>query len=195
MRYLLLFALVVGCGVDAQTFGAGGYGGEKVRGTIDAGVGGAVGGAGGASGMGGSLAAAGGSSAGTGGATLVCASGRFWADADSNDGTHRPGSACAGCHSTFTLSGTVYATPDALTNCFGVDGTDRLSLQLMDAAHIGRGLKVNSAGNFWTTAPIVFPVTVGVSGPNGGVYMQGVAAHGDCNGCHTAAAGRVLPPA
>jgi len=208
MRLVLLLVLVVGCGdADVQPFGGGGY---LVRGTGgaagvsgSAGVGGAAGvpGTGGVPATGGDAGTAGtpgsGGVLGTGGASApVCASGKYWSDGDPNDGMHRPGSVCGSCHSTFTLSGTVYAKPNEPMGCFGVDGpANRNFIQVTMTNHNGGSVRVNAAGNFWTTDPIVFPVTVGVSWTNGGIYMKATVSRGDCNTCHAPAdAGRILPP-
>ncbi len=203
MRYLMLLVLVVGCGgADAQPFGGGGYlvrasggaGGTAAGGMGGAGTGGALA-QGGAIGTGGVTATGG--APGTGGApSLVCASGKAWVEGDPNDGMHRPGSVCGSCHSTFTMSGTVYAKPNEPTGCFGVDGpASRNFIQMTMTNHNGGSIRVNAAGNFWTTDPIVFPVTVGVSWTDGGIYMKATVSRGDCNTCHAPTdAGRILPP-
>ncbi len=111
---------------------------------------------------------------------------------------HRPGSVCATCHPTFTLSGTVYTTPNEPTGCYGtgvdaVDGVYKLSIQIAQANKTYTTAKINSAGNFWTTYPIAFPIEIGVAGANGDRYMQAKAVDGNCNTCH-AAGTRILPP-
>lgn len=197
MRYLMLFVLVVGCDGrgDVQPFGGGGQLVRGVGGAGGAAGGPGVGGMGGTLGMGGTDATGG--VPGTGGAPPpACASGKYWSEDSTDDGMHRPGSVCSTCHSTFTLSGTVYAKPNELTNCLGVDGpANRNFIQVTMTNHNGGSIRVNAAGNFWTTDPIIFPITVGVSGADGGVYMKATVARGDCNTCHgSTETGRILPP-
>lgn len=103
--------------------------------------------------------------------------------ATSDDGHHFEGMACLGCHTgstapEFTLGGTLYADPD------GTTALDGLNISLVDDS--GAQIDLISAlnGNFYSTDPIVFPVTAFVSACPDVVPMPILLAVGDCNSCH-----------
>jgi hypothetical protein len=102
-------------------------------------------------------------------------------------GHHNPGQSClaSGCHRggggpTFTVAGTLYATPRGDRPMPGstivvVDG-DGHRLLLPTAAN----------GNFWTSEPVVFPLLVKASQCPADNPMISLSQIGDCNagGCH-----------
>jgi hypothetical protein len=107
------------------------------------------------------------------------------------DGHHNAGTACLACHDgntapKFTAGGTVY---DKLTGGKGIAG---VTVELIDA----KGTKVSvvsasqgAAGNFYTTAALVFPVTVRATQcPADRPMITKLAGptDGDCarSGCH-----------
>jgi hypothetical protein len=112
-----------------------------------------------------------------------------------------PGQNCLQCHveggaasfHTFSVSGTVYATPDA-----GVDdGVQGVEILVTDSKGTKLTLVSNSAGNFYTAEELVPPLEVaaqwghtridmGESPPSGQAGHPPVRA--PCNLCHT------LPP-
>jgi hypothetical protein len=109
-------------------------------------------------------------------------------------GNHHPGEDCQGsCHNHgFTLGGTLFAA-DATTPIAGA------TITVVD--HAGKTLDVVSQtnGNFYTSQPIVFPLTVAASEcPSVASMITQVTATMDgCNkgGCHvTGAQGRIHLP-
>jgi hypothetical protein len=107
------------------------------------------------------------------------------------DGHHNAGTACLTCHDgntapRFTAGGTVY---DKLSGGKGIAG---VTVELIDA----KGTKVQvvsasqgAAGNFYTTAALVFPVTVRATqcpADRPMVAKLAAPADGDCarSGCH-----------
>jgi hypothetical protein len=124
--------------------------------------------------------------------------GPIWADAPLGDGGmvdckprvspaptnghHFPGQDCqGGCHAHgFTLSGSVYTSPNNNTSYSGATVTIRMAnnqtLELVAATN----------GNFYTSQPIAYPVTVRVSSCPYGTPMVATVTSGACNaaGCH-----------
>jgi hypothetical protein len=101
-------------------------------------------------------------------------------------GEHHPGRDCMLCHAaggdgpTFTLGGTLYA------DVAGTAPLDGAAVHVLAAD--GQEIVMETAlnGNFWTTAPLAFPVTTWASAcPDVRPMVTPVAA-GGCNaaGCH-----------
>lgn len=102
-----------------------------------------------------------------------------------DDGHHNQGTACLGCHNgataiEFTLAGTLYADPDGTTPVTG----------LVVTALDNTGAEVTAVtaanGNFYTSDPVTFPVTLFASACPDVVPMPIISALGDCNSCHVA---------
>lgn len=104
--------------------------------------------------------------------------------------TMLPGSNCISCHdgsgeaSRFTAAGTVYARGDAAAN----EGLAGATVTLVGS---GGGqtvtLTTNSAGNFFTGAPLTPPIAVTVALGADTAGMAG--ATGDCAACHDVGTG------
>jgi cytochrome c551/c552 len=137
----------------------------------------------------------------------VCSSGVTWTQGTEGSKAMLPGQACIACHETkgptYTLAGTVYPTAHEPDNCYGSVGPlDGAFVEVVDANAETTQVSIRDGGNFYTDAPLQFPVQVAVVTANGVNPMAGPveAADGDCNTCHTqdgidGAPGRVvLPP-
>jgi hypothetical protein len=112
-------------------------------------------------------------------ATVIVLAAAACGGEDEDEGaTMRPGEDCTSCHQSFTLAGTVYAA-DTLQGAAGVD------LTVADDAGVVRYYTSNSAGNFYTTDPMVFPVDIWMTRGAGTVSMPN-AVTGGCNACHDA---------
>jgi len=143
----------------------------------------------------------------------VCTTARFWAEGSVADEHMRPGAACLSCHQreggpNLTIAGTLYTRRDEAVLCQGIDGTADTGRSMHLEIHDGSGavivVPVNKAGNFFTNAPVHFPIgDVGVfegttrlnPASVGGVRVHEIVADGgapcgDCNGCHSP---RVVP--
>lgn len=104
--------------------------------------------------------------------------------------TMLPGSNCISCHdgsgeaSRFTAAGTVYARGDAAAN----EGLAGATVTLVGS---GGGqtvaLMTNSAGNFFTAAPLTPPISVTVA--LGGNVATMLGATGECAACHDVGTG------
>lgn len=115
-----------------------------------------------------------------------------------------PGDTCIGCHAQaggeaplFTAAGTVYPTLHEPVDCNGIAGG--ASVVITDANLATYTLTVNSAGNFYTNAPLVFPITAKVVANGHESAMAAAQPMADCNGCHTqdgtnGAPGRIAVP-
>ncbi len=115
-------------------------------------------------------------------------------------GRHNAGTSCQNCHGSgvggapiFTLGGTLYGTPN------GVGAIAGATVVVTDAN--GQVQKLTSAtnGNFWSIAPMAYPIQVSASNcPDTKPMLGAVSAQGDCNsvGCHAqnAPSGRVHLP-
>ena len=134
----------------------------------------------------------------------MCSSDTYWTQGDRESALMHPGGACIDCHARgegprFTVAGTVYPTAHEPLDCDGVGGGNDVHIQITDAAGTTLTMTVNAAGNFYSTAAIVFPfhakvVTLGQERAMGVAQMTG-----DCNGCHTetgqnGAPGRIMLP-
>jgi hypothetical protein len=119
---------------------------------------------------------------------------------------HRPGQPCLLCHDgaigdpqRFTVAGTVYETPGALSPAVGA------TVALLDANAVAPfTLFTNNAGNFYATPSQynpTFPIRVTVTGPNGQMALMQtliegngqVAPNGSCASCHFGPSGRNSP--
>jgi hypothetical protein len=109
-----------------------------------------------------------------------------------------PGSNCIDCHveggaasfHAFSVSGTVYASPDAGVN----DGVQGVEILVNDSVGHALTLISNSAGNFYTAEELTPPITVaaqwgGTRMNMGEIPPSGQAGHAParapCNFCHT----------
>jgi hypothetical protein len=125
-------------------------------------------------------------------------------DAKDNQATgeHNPGLDCqaGNCHGPasqnpaapqWTISGTLYAAPTGATIVkYGI-------VSIVDADGVKIDLVTAQNGNFYTSAPLKFPVRVYASKCPAIKEMSGSVLQGSCNACHTAASatGQVsLPP-
>jgi hypothetical protein len=100
-----------------------------------------------------------------------------------DDGHHNEGVACLGCHNgvaalAFTAGGTLYADPGGTTPLTGF----KVSIIDADETPIDAFSALN--GNFYATAPIVFPAVAFVSACPDVVPMPIQLTVGDCNSCH-----------
>ena len=92
---------------------------------------------------------------------------------DEGSATMRPGENCLGCHS-FTAAGTVFASPSSSTGVAGATVTLGSVV-----------LTTNSAGNFFTSAALGFPLTATIA-TTGSTQSHAHSAGqtGACNTCH-----------
>jgi len=120
--------------------------------------------------------------------------------ASGDTGAHRAGEACrTGCHTpttngpAFTVAGTLY------TDAAGSAPIDGATIHVIDGNGTELALVTKQNGNFWTNAPVVFPLTVFASRcPNSADKVGPVTAAedgGNCNqsGCHSAGSRIHLP--
>ena len=98
------------------------------------------------------------------------------------DGHHNTGRDCFdSCHNHgFTLAGTVYTSP---TNNTGYAGA---TITIKDSQNRTLDVVVQADGNFYTSAPIAFPVIVMASSCPYSAKMTATVANGRCNqaACH-----------
>jgi hypothetical protein len=95
-----------------------------------------------------------------------------------------PGQDCLSCHSggenSFTAAGTIFAKPDDPTSA-GVSGA---TVILTDATGAQMTLTTNSAGNFFTSRPLTFPLTAEVHHGSQVATMLKKIPSGGCAACH-----------
>ncbi len=97
-----------------------------------------------------------------------------------------PGDDCNGCHRAggsaraFTVSGTVFSRADAVFSA-GLDATD---VVITDADGRQLDLPSNAAGNFYTDAPLRFPIAAEVWRGNSVRHMEPRVETGACSSCH-----------
>jgi cytochrome c553 len=138
-------------------------------------------------------------------AAMGCSSKVYWTQGQNS--MMAPGQPCIACHKRsgegplYTIAGTVYPTGHEPDNCNGISGTENdVKVIVTGANGAVLTLTANSAGNFYTTAPVAMPYKVKVVDGNGMERsMFTTATDGDCNSCHTqngtnAAPGRVTLP-
>ena len=114
-----------------------------------------------------------------------------------------PGANCLNCHTagsgageegevpSFSLAGTVFA------DASGTEGLEGATVHVTDAEGTLVTMMSNAAGNFYTTDPIVLPVTATVEIDGGVAEMTSYADAGGCNSCHTCegvAGGKLVGP-
>jgi len=110
---------------------------------------------------------------------VACGDAETTACGDPGGSTMCPGSDCLSCHG-FRAAGTVFAAD-------GVTTVDGASVALTDKNGATVNRTTNSAGNFYTSSALAFPlqrVTITKGGAT--AQMLDVGA-GGCNGCHDAA--------
>ncbi len=175
MRHLVLAVIVI-AGCTGEVTPGGGSSGDT---SLDAGSSGGGGG-------GGNLDAGMGDAAGFACRNQVASVG---------SGHHNPGQDCQGsCHNHgFTLGGTLFAAANSTTPLSGA------TITVTDAAGKSFDIVSQANGNFYTSQPIKFPVTVTASEcPSVAPMVAQVTATMDgCNqsGCHvTGAQGRIHLP-
>lgn len=100
-----------------------------------------------------------------------------------------PGRVCQECHrpggqarDAWTASGTIYEERGASCNGGGVADA-RVELIGMDGK-VQVSMQTNSAGNFYTAQPLVFPVRVRVSKGDRAEEMLGTVGVASCAACH-----------
>ena len=101
-------------------------------------------------------------------------------------GEHNPGTACQNCHTEggdepiFTASGTLYKTKD------GAEASPGGVIILLDSNGDEIILTGSLNGNFWTQAPIAFPLINSTANCGQDNQMLDESNTGDCNSCHGA---------
>jgi hypothetical protein len=100
---------------------------------------------------------------------------------DPGGSTMCPGSNCLECHG-FKVAGTVFTSTTSTTPVSGATVT------ISPATGADVVLTSNSAGNFYTSASLAFPLTVIVSKGTATASMGSTVPAGDggCNQCHDA---------
>jgi hypothetical protein len=108
--------------------------------------------------------------------------------ASPGSGHHYPGLDCATCHAglgflglDWTVSGTLFTAPGGGAPVAGA------TIVVVDRNQQTLELTTYSNGNFYTKAPVAFPVTVQASACPSTVRMTASASPGSCNknGCHS----------
>lgn len=95
---------------------------------------------------------------------------------DGASSTMCPGHDCLACHA-FKAAGTVYAA----------DGTTPVSgatVTILDKNGVTKSLTTNSAGNFYTSNTLAFPLQRVTLGKGGDSALMTDVVGGGCNGCH-----------
>jgi hypothetical protein len=129
---------------------------------------------------------------------LVCTSGKTWTGGDDGSPRMHPGRACITCHRSsdeddaprLQIGGTVYPTGHEPNDC---NGATSAAVEVTDAGGRVTTLPVNAAGNFFTSAPITFPIHVAVVANGKRRMMSGSPPTGDCNSCHTQDGANMAP--
>jgi len=138
---------------------------------------------------------------------VVCTSGTTWAGGRNHGSpVMNPGLPCIACHANnrgddaaptdddgapqFAIAGTVYPTGHEPNRC---NGSPTGSVEVTDASGRVTTLAANSAGNFFTTSKIVFPIHVAVIANSKRRAMVSSPPVGDCNSCHTQAGANGAP--
>jgi hypothetical protein len=122
-------------------------------------------------------------------APTVCTSGQTWTRGNRGSSAMHPGMACINCHQSsdgpsLAIAGTVYPTVHEPDDCDGVTG-GAVHVVITDATGQTFQLNVNSAGNFYSSAPIAMPFHAKVVSASGERAMTAAQTTGDCNSCHT----------
>lgn len=117
----------------------------------------------------------------------------LWGCGDS--ATMRPGEDCLSCHASgdhaFTLAGTVFGDAAAAASA----GLGDVTITITDKNGAKVTMTSNSAGNFYTSQALAFPVAVAVR-RGSAVSEMSSASSGACNDCHkgSGSPGRVYVP-
>lgn len=106
--------------------------------------------------------------------------------ASPGNGHHHPGADCMSCHDglsankRWTVAGTLYTT---VTGGTAISGA---SIDIVDAANKKIVLATTDNGNFYTTQPVTFPLTLRASKCPNDAKMNLAATTGSCNAnsCH-----------
>lgn len=128
----------------------------------------------------------------------VCTSGEMWTRGDRGSQLMHPGLACIACHTrqddddapSFRVAGTAYPTGHEPNNC---NGATEATVEVTDANGVVYLLETNAAGNFFSTARIVFPIRVAVLANGKRRAMSASPPTGDCNSCHTQDGANMAP--
>lgn len=138
----------------------------------------------------------------------TCTSNKTWKGGDKESPLMHPGVACIACHTEkhgprFAFAGTVFPTAHEPNDCNGSSqsssGTGAV-VEVTDANGTVYTMKVNSVGNFYSTAKnVAMPYTAVVRVGDSIREMKTPAETGDCNSCHTQdgkndAPGRIVLP-
>ncbi len=145
----------------------------------------------------------------------TCTSNKYW-QKNNTDGKElmQPGLPCNDCHKKsgsaidplpiFAAAGTVYPTGHEPDLCYGIDNAppSNVVVHITGADGVDHIAAVNATGNFVYDGPLKLPYTAKVVSPKGERVMSEPQKDGDCNLCHTdaaggngtAAAGRVVIP-
>lgn len=133
----------------------------------------------------------------------ICPSGKRWVGGQLGSEEMRPGDDCVGCHRDnagppLLIGGTVYASRESDTNCFGLPGVE-VSVATAD----GRVFEMttNRAGNFFVFGPetdLEVPLaqlrtSVSYTLPDGRAIVRTMVnrpSYGGCSGCHSSEAVR-----
>ncbi len=106
--------------------------------------------------------------------------------------TMLPGRACLNCHTQggqagdadvrWTAAGTVFGSINAACNTGGIPG---VTVDILDAAGKTQiSLTTNAAGNFFTLAPLTFPLRARLSKNGKTQEMAELQVTGNCHSCH-----------
>ncbi len=122
---------------------------------------------------------------------LVCLPG--CGEGGAKDATMSPGQDClaSGCHTDFSLGGTVYASPNAPLD----QGLEGVTVTILDSAQKTLTLTSNRTGNFYSKEPVAWPADVTLTlGAREG--FMAAASSGACSSsaCHTRNRGLVYLP-
>lgn len=103
----------------------------------------------------------------------------------------RPGENCMTCHGPtptggergprFYAAGTVFGAPGADVNS-GVEG---ITVTITDANAKKVTMTTNAAGNFYTSAPLTYPIAAEITKGGTTIKMSQTVPDGGCASCHT----------
>lgn len=143
----------------------------------------------------------------------VCTSMKTWTLGtdlpDAQQPLMEPGKACNSCHkqqfaTVFAAAGTVYPTGHEPDECLGVSGSAMpdVVVHIVGSDGVDHPLSPNASGNFILYGSLALPYTAKVVSSKGERVMSEPQNDGDCNLCHTdaaggnmsAAAGRIVIP-
>ncbi len=110
---------------------------------------------------------------------------------DESHATMSPGQNCmgGGCHSNFTLAGTVFPSPTSPASA----GLANVRVVITDATRAVTELTSNAAGNFYTGKAVAWPLQVSVVRNGQTTEMSSPlssAAEGACASCHSLGSSR-----